>query len=68
MVCSSNTPCALCAITTALTSVEDIMQLDLGSHVPASDDQNIGRIDRIILESCTMTIRDFVVHQGTFFG
>jgi hypothetical protein len=44
------------------------MQLDLGSHVPASDDQNIGRIDRIILESCTMTIRDFVVHQGTFFG
>ena len=43
------------------------MQLDLGCHVRTSDDQDIGKIDRIILESRTMTIREFVVHQGTFF-
>jgi hypothetical protein len=43
------------------------MKLDLGNQVLASDGGDIGRIDRIVLETRTMTVREFVVHQGFLF-
>jgi sporulation protein YlmC with PRC-barrel domain len=44
------------------------MKLDLGSHVRTSDGRDIGKVDRIILETRSMTVREFVVHKGLFFG
>jgi hypothetical protein len=44
------------------------MKLDLGSHVRASDGRDVGKVDRIILETERMTIREFVVHKGLIFS
>lgn len=44
------------------------MQLDLGSHVRTSDGKDAGKVDRIIFETDTMMVREFVVHKGILFG
>jgi sporulation protein YlmC with PRC-barrel domain len=44
------------------------MKLDLGNHVFSSDGRNVGKVDRIILETSHMTVREFVVHKGFLFG
>ena len=43
------------------------MILDIGSDVLSSDGQTVGRVDRIIYQPDTMTVREFVVHEGVFF-
>jgi uncharacterized protein YrrD len=46
---------------------EMVMQLDLGSHVKTKDGQDIGKVDRIVFEPESMTVREFVVHEGVLF-
>lgn len=44
------------------------MKLDLGNHVFSSDGRTVGKVDRIILETSRMVVREFVVHKGFLFG
>jgi uncharacterized protein YrrD len=43
------------------------MQLDLGSRVRTSDGHNAGKIKRIIFDTEKMTVREFVIREGTLF-
>jgi uncharacterized protein YrrD len=43
------------------------MQLDLGSHVKTRDGTDVGWVNRIIFEPESMTVREFVVHEGVVF-
>lgn len=43
------------------------MQLDLGSRVKTRDGEDVGKVDRIIFEPESMTVREFVVHEGILF-
>jgi sporulation protein YlmC with PRC-barrel domain len=55
----------------ALLSIRDkgnVMKLDLGCKVWTSDGRALGKVNRIILESGKMTVREFVVHQRALFG
>ena len=44
------------------------MNLDIGSNVLTCDGKSVGRVDRIIYESDTKVMREFVVHKGPFFA
>lgn len=44
------------------------MQLDMGSHVRTSDDKDAGKVKRIIFDGDSMTVRQFVVHEGILFA
>ena len=43
------------------------MNLDIGSNVLSSDGHRVGKVDRIIFESDSMSVREFVVHKGMLF-
>ena len=44
------------------------MNLDIGSNVLTSDGKSVGKVDRIIYQSDTKVMREFVVHKGPFFA
>ncbi len=44
------------------------MRLDMGSQVRTSDGKDAGKIKRIIFDGDTMTVRQFVAHEGIIFS
>jgi uncharacterized protein YrrD len=43
------------------------VQLDLGCQVRTSDGEDVGKVDRIIFDPQSLTVREFVVHEGILF-
>jgi uncharacterized protein YrrD len=44
------------------------MQLDMGSQVRTSDGKDAGKVKRIIFDGDSMSVRQFVVHEGIIFS